>query len=301
MRVREPWGLNSFCGRTNLWRRPIFAGTPHQVALWLGQEFTAGVLAGIFADGCLYPMDTIRARVQVKVQPTGVVRELINVVRVSGMPALFKGLPLQMVASGPGCGIFYAVYENSKKWLEPHVRNKPVRCSAAAAVACFASLAVFTPVEVIKQRAMVSRSVGAVTILRAYLRDHGPLDFFAGGRGLSGVLTSVPYSTIYFLVYESLLSWRGSQSVSFSEAVQCGLIGGTVAAILTTPCDVVRTRLQVGVAALPAGGWMSMASHIAKTEGLRGFSRGLVPRVLQLAPSSALTIATFGWWMKVIA
>ena len=288
------------CGRTE-----PRSSTPHQVKLWLGQEFTAGVLAGAVADGLLYPLDTLRARVQVKVVHTGMVRELIEVVRMSGVQALYKGLPLQMVASGPGCGIFYFVYEHLQVALTPCMSNKPSRSSAAAAVACFASLAVFTPVEVIKQRAMVANGVGSLPLLRAMLRKHGPLGFFGGGRGLSGVLTSVPYSAIYFLVYESLLSRRASvhkdTAVSFRDTVWYGMAAGVAAASLTTPCDVVRTRLQVGGAPLPPGGWAGMAWHIAKTEGWRGFSRGVTPRVVMLAPASALTVATYGWWMQAIA
>jgi len=286
--------------------RPRSSGSaPHQVKLWLGQEFTAGLLAGAVADGLLYPMDTLRARLQVKVVHTGMVPELIEVVRVSGVRALYKGLPLQMVASGPGCGVFYFIYERAQVVLKPCISNKPSRCSAAAAVACFASLAVFTPVEVIKQRAMVANGVGSLPLLRAMLLKHGPLGFFGGGRGLSGVLTSVPYSAIYFLVYESLLSQRASvhkdTAVSFRDAVWYGMAAGVAAASLTTPCDVVRTRLQVGGAQLPPGGWAGMASHIAKTEGWRGFSRGVMPRVVLLAPASALTIATYGWWLQAIA
>jgi hypothetical protein len=250
-------------------------------------------------------MDTLRARVQVKVVQTGMVREFIEVVHKTGMPGLYKGLPLQMVASGPGCGIFYFAYEYLQVVLTPYVPNKPVRCSAAAAVACFASLAVFTPVEVIKQRAMVTQGVASFSMMRTMLLELGPQGFFGGGRGLSGVLTSVPYSAIYFLAYEGLLSRRGSvhmgTAVPFCDAVGFGLLAGVVAASLSTPCDVVRTRLQVGGARLPPGGWAGMASHIAKTEGWRGFSRGMMPRILLLAPASALTIATYGWWMQVIA
>ena len=252
-------------------------------------------------------MDTLRARVQVKVVNTGMVQELVEVVRISGVPALYKGLPLQMVASGPGCGIFYFIYDHLQVLLKPCMPNKPIRCSVSAAFACFASLAVFTPVEVIKQRAMVTQGVGSLSLLRTTLLEHGPLGFFGGGRGLSGALTSVPYSAIYFLAYESLLSRRTSAyrdaAVPFRDAVWYGMLAGIAAASLSTPCDVVRTRLQVGGARLPPGmaTWAGMASHIAKTEGLRGFSRGILPRVLLLAPASAFTIATYGWWMQVIA
>jgi len=281
----------------------LYSRSGYQVALWLGQEFVAGLLAGAFVDGCLYPLDTLRARMQVGVLPTGMVRELVQLVRAEGIPALYKGLPLQMIASGPGCGIFYAVYEHSKLQLKPHLPNGPVRSSVAASLACAASLVVFTPVEVIKQRAMVKRGVGSMSILHSVLRDHGPLGLFAGGRGLSGLLCSVPYSAVYFLIYESLLSRRGAlnEPPTLSQATGYGLISGIVAASLTNPCDVVRTRIQVGGSGLQPGGWIAMASHIVKSEGARGFSRGLLPRVLLLAPASALTVATFGWWMQAIS
>ena len=45
---------------------------------------------------------------------------------------------------------------------------------------------------------------------------------------------------------------------------------------------------------------LSVACQVAATEGTAGFFRGVLPRVLMLAPASALTTATFGAWITVI-
>jgi hypothetical protein len=45
---------------------------------------------------------------------------------------------------------------------------------------------------------------------------------------------------------------------------------------------------------------LSVACQIAATDGAAGFFRGVLPRVLMLAPASALTTATFGAWSTVI-
>lgn len=284
--------------------------------LWPGAEFLAGTVAGGVVDAALFPLDTIRARVQVHIQSRGMLPEAVAIVRGEGFRALFKGLPVQLLASGPGCGIFYAAYTAGKSAIP--IRNDPMRHSVAAAAACFASLAIFTPVEVVKQRTMLQCGVGCWSILARLLREQGIGGLYCGG--FAGALTSVPYSACYFLVFEHLLSMRNTHSAgdrsqyastltpsllpspppspppSFVDSVGCGLIAGALAAALTNPCDVVRTRIQVG----HGSDWRAVATHIAKSEGVSGFCRGLAPRVLMLAPASALTIATFGWWMKII-
>jgi len=83
-------------------------------------------------------------------------------------------------------------------------------------------------------------------------------------------------------------------------------ISGMVAAMVTQPLDVVKTRLQTqnvqcratGACPSPAvqvrySGLVSAPSLIHKQEGVRGFSRGSVPRLLFAAPSAAMCWGTY--------
>lgn len=198
----------------------------------------------------------------------------------------------------PGCGVFYATYETAKAVLTERVPGGAFNHLASAAVACLASLSIYTPMEVVKQRAMVTPGATSRTVIARLLKQEGPLGFF---RGLGpAALTWTPYFSIYFSMYESLCSQvtrksaSSTEEVPFLAALGCGLLAGTAAAVLTTPLDVVKTHVQVG----NLGSW-AVIHDVLADGGMGGFFRGMMPRVLMLAPTSSLTIAFYTFFQKV--
>jgi len=99
----------------------------------------------------------------------------------------------------------------------------------------------------------------------------------------------------------ALVQWTLQQQPR--TALGCGLLAGIGASALTNPFDVVKTRIQVGNAGLGAmraaseatvgDGALSIMRSIAAKEGAAGFTRGLLPRVMLLAPLSSLTISFY--------
>jgi hypothetical protein len=77
-----------------------------------------------------------------------------------------------------------------------------------------------------------------------------------------------------------------------------GLIGGAVGGAVSTPFDVVRVRQQAEGAAAGErrryGGslWRALA-RLARREGVAGLFRGVVPRMLGAAPSTALMLVGY--------
>jgi solute carrier family 25 iron transporter 28/37 len=105
---------------------------------------------------------------------------------------------------------------------------------------------------------------------------------------------TVPFTAAQFTVYEhvkKLMNPRGEYS-PLSHIVAGGVAGG-VAAGLTTPLDVAKTLLQTrGTSTDPeiryCRGMLDAFKVIWRRDGLRGFSRGLTPRVVTHMPSNAL-------------
>ena len=269
-------------------------------------DFCSGALGAACADVSLFPLDTVRARVMVMAgtQRPGLLREGLSLVKLEGFAALYKGLGVHLLASIPANGIFYTTYEATRAALVPLIQA-PALCSALGGVAgCLASLAIYSPMEVVKQRAMVTQGASSVSALRALLKSEGPLGLY---RGIgAGALTWAPYFGFYFWVYEALLSnlcgIAAGENPSFGVALGCGLAAGCSASALTNPFDVVKTRLMVGstgIGARAAGGSggansaRTVVRQILATEGPSGFGRGMVPRMLLLAPVSSLTIAFY--------
>ncbi|GAB0489140.1 hypothetical protein MMPV_000356 [Pyropia vietnamensis] len=74
-----------------------------------------------------------------------------------------------------------------------------------------------------------------------------------------------------------------------------GVGAGVLAAAATVPADVVKTRWQAGERGAPGGpaGVTAVARGIVATEGIRGLTRGVGPRVAKVAPSCAIMMASY--------
>lgn len=83
-----------------------------------------------------------------------------------------------------------------------------------------------------------------ITIAREVSRF--PLD--SSNRSL--LITQLPFTSMQFPMYEALKSllsknYLGGRRPSPGEAAGCGMIAGGISAALTTPLDVVKTRVML--------------------------------------------------------
>lgn len=151
-----------------------------------------------------------------------------------------------------------------------------------------------TPPVVIKQRMQVHQSEfrSIITCASTVFRKEGLSAFYVSYP--TTLTMTVPFTAAQFTVYEHVKKFmnpRGDYS-PLSHIVAGGIAGG-VAAGLTTPLDVAKTLLQTrGTSADPeiryCRGMLDALKIIWRRDGMRGFSRGLTPRVVTHMPSNAL-------------
>lgn len=120
-------------------------------------------------------------------------------------------------------------------------------------------------------------------------------------RGLELTLwRDVPFSGIYWTGYEYLrhkfkeheVFRRGGEAGFFEEAFTAGWASGTLAAFLTQPFDVSKTRRQVYSGA-DVTSTLRLMGMIRQEEGIRGLWKGFVPRMLKVAPACAIMYVPF--------
>lgn len=124
-------------------------------------------------------------------------------------------------------------------------------------------------------------------------------------RGLGPTLwRDVPFSGMYWAGFESLKRYfTESQIISpgIGLTFTSGALSGTMASLVTSPFDVLKTRRQVftpsstcSIAALnhPAS-TMPLLMHVVKTEGWKALFAGVVPRTAKVAPACGLMIASY--------
>jgi solute carrier family 25 iron transporter 28/37 len=105
---------------------------------------------------------------------------------------------------------------------------------------------------------------------------------------------TVPFTAAQFTVYEELkklLNPSGTYSPT-THMIAGGLAGG-IAAGVTTPLDVAKTLLQTRGSSTDKDirkvkGMIDAFRFIWQRDGMKGFARGLSPRVMTFMPSNAL-------------
>ena len=156
---------------------------------------------------------------------------------------------------------------------------------------------------------------GFIDALITIPKEEGLLGLY---KGIIPALLLTSHGAIQFAVYEYLKSWSAqfrSPGTDTQPPLVSLLVGGVskiIAATLTYPYQVVKARLQQREA-LPAieqvargrktkakySGTFDCLWKIWQNEGLRGYFKGLIPNVLRVAPSAALTLLIYEECLKI--
>jgi solute carrier family 25 aspartate/glutamate transporter 12/13 len=162
---------------------------------------------------------------------------------------------------------------------------------------------VFTnPLEIVKIRLQVQGEVTKVTgapkrSAMWIVRNLGLMGLYKGASAC--LLRDIPFSAIYFPTYAHLkkdfFGESPQKKLGVLQLLTAGAIAGMPAAYLTTPCDVIKTRLQVE--ARKGEQVYRGLTHAAKTiwaeEGFRAFFKGGPARILRSSPQFGFTLAGY--------
>ena len=159
---------------------------------------------------------------------------------------------------------------------------------------------------VIKQRMQIHQSQfrSVFDCARTVYRNEGLFAFYVSYP--TTLTMTIPFAACQFAVYErtkKLFNPKGEYSPV--THVVAGGMAGAVGAAVTTPLDVAKTLLQTrGTSHDPeirsCRGMLHAFRIIWTRDGLRGFSRGLTPRVLTHMPSNALSWLSYEFFSASI-
>lgn len=168
------------------------------------------------------------------------------------------------------------------------------------------------PTEVVKSRTQTG-AYGAngsswQTAVKT-LRYEGVPGFYRG-FGIT-IAREIPFTSIQFPLYEWLkrsysATYLGGRRPNSVEAAVCGSIAGAFAAAVTTPLDVVKTRVMLeargvdGVVRNPSVlSFPSRLVTIAKAEGLGALFSGWVPRTIAIGAGGAVFLGIYDFCVNV--
>ncbi|XP_076607470.1 mitochondrial S-adenosylmethionine carrier protein [Chaetodon auriga] len=259
------------------------------------REFVASLVAGGCAGMCvdltLFPLDTIKTRLQSQQ----------GFYKAGGFRGIYAGVPSAAVGSFPNAAAFFVTYDFTKSLLgaggvlaAPHVA--PVTHMLAASLGEVVACLIRVPTEVVKQRTQASPSFTTYHMLLATLREEGVRGLYRGYR--STVLREIPFSLVQFPLWEylkSLWSWRQGHTLYSWQAAVCGAFAGAVAAFVTTPLDVAKTRIMLAKAgsSTASGNIPLVLCDVWKSRGLRGLFAGSIPRVTFISAGGFIFLGAY--------
>ncbi|KAK8384570.1 hypothetical protein O3P69_014268 [Scylla paramamosain] len=269
-------------------------------------RFTLGSLAGAVGATAVYPIDLVKTRMQN--QRTGsYIGELMyrnsfdcfkKVIRHEGFVGLYRGLIPQLIGVAPEKAIKLTVNDLVRDKLTDKKGNISLASEIIAGGCAGGSQVVFTnPLEIVKIRLQVAGEIATAQKPSALMvvKDLGLFGLYKGVRAC--LLRDVPFSAIYFPVYAHskwLLADENGYNSPWSLLI-AGAIGGVPAASLTTPADVIKTRLQVAARAgqTTYSGVFDAARKIWREEGTKAFWKGAPARVFRSSPQFGVTLVTY--------
>ncbi|CAM9157606.1 unnamed protein product [Hapterophycus canaliculatus] len=258
-----------------------------------------------------YPLDTIKTRLQ-----------LGKAAGMMSIPNMYRGLGSSLVGQVPyGMLTFgtYEVYKTAMLKRFPEVSPAITFCAAAVLGDMTGSLWL-VPSEVVKVQMQGGRHATVAKATMSIFKTYGFGGFYRGYSGQLG--RDVPFRalqlTSYELLRKLLKTWRKQQQqqqqavpagtdsgavsrgrdgriaaktseepdLSSGDAALVGGMAGAFSAALTTPLDVVRTRLMVGGGGGAANSWTA-----AVRAG--GLLSGVGTRVFYVGTSSAVFFVVY--------
>ncbi|TCD69618.1 Fe(2+) transporter [Steccherinum ochraceum] len=280
----------------------------------LGVSMIAGALAGITEHAVMFPVDSIKTRMQVfAASPaavyTGIGNAFTRISSTEGARALWRGVSSVIMGAGPAHAVHFGAYEAVKEFAGGNVQgghNQWIATSIAGASATIASDALMNPFDVIKQRMQVHQSEfrSVFTCARTVYQKEGLTAFYISYP--TTLTMTVPFTAVQFTVYEQLKKFLNPSGIySPTTHMIAGGLAGAVAGAVTTPLDVAKTILQTrGTSSDPqirhAKGMVDAFRIIWQRDGMKGFARGLSPRVLTFMPSNALSWLSYEFFKAAI-
>lgn len=254
----------------------------------------AGGVAGIVELGLMYPIDTVKTRMQsLGGQKRGIFAVLREMIKTEGAFRPMRGVGIIAATAGPAHGVYFASYEFVKyRILNYSEGSLTSAASAAGTVATVLHDLIVNPAEVIKQRLQVEGSPYK-TIRECAVKVYQNEGFYAFYKSFGAqLIMNVPFQVVQFVTYEfcrklSITENRQNVLIHFAN----GAVAGGVAAATTTPLDVCKTLLNTQEHQV--SGLLGAIKTIYKVAGPLGFFKGTTARIFHQAPSIAICWAIF--------
>eukprot|EP00960_Hanusia_phi_P033299 750391-Hanusia_phi.AAC.8 len=271
--------------------------------------FLSGVAVSVAKQTVLYPIDTIKVRLQTSpLEPSTPLWK-----RGDLFKGLYKGYLIPLIFNAPASGVFFGTKDAVKSYLS-WMGNAPSTILAIF-VAQFPYWVVRQPSEILKVRDQLVRSAADGTSIQdqgllSKLRQLDPRSpenlkaLFQGfGSNLAytfpaGYKASTPFTPLSAppgppLPLLSFCLLKRPQGKDPLIAAVTGALSTIVAQVATTPLDVARNKIMGSNAEFANENTLSALQKIIREEGPGALMLGVTPRILRAILSGAIQFTTY--------
>mmetsp|Transcript_5638 Transcript_5638/g.6148 ORF Transcript_5638/g.6148 Transcript_5638/m.6148 type:complete len:296 (+) Transcript_5638:73-960(+) len=266
-------------------------------------SLTAGCIAGAVEAISVWPMEYIKTQLQLqklataggpKPPFTGMIEGLVYTVKTHGFFALYRGLGVTLIGSIPKAGIRFGGNAYFKQLLADDKGKLTMSKQFLAGMGAGTVEAVFavTPMETIKTK-LIQTNQTLVPGVKSILRESGIRGIY---QGL--VATVLKQSSnqglrfMFFNKYKDIMTDNGKKPLNPLMALLGGMMAGCFSTLGNNPFDVVKTQMQ-GKDAAQYKNTLDCFVKILKTEGFRGYYKGVIPRMGRVVPGQGVIFMSF--------
>ncbi|KAG5236122.1 hypothetical protein OIU76_010943 [Salix suchowensis] len=248
-------------------------------------DATAGAIAGGISRAVTSPLDVIKIRFQVQLEPTslwalvrsnvtapskytGMLQATKDIFREEGLPGFWRGNVPALLMVMPYTAIQFTVLHKLKTFAagssktEDHIHLSPYLSYASGALAGCAATVGSYPFDLLRTLLASQGEPKVFPTMRSAFADIVRTRGFRGlYAGLSPTLVEiVPYAGLQFGTYDTFKRWtmawnhhissttssiNTDDNLSSVQLFICGLAAGTCAKLVCHPLDVVKKRFQI--------------------------------------------------------
>ncbi|CAA0821222.1 mitochondrial substrate carrier family protein [Striga hermonthica] len=253
----------------------------------------AGGLSCALSAAIMHPVDTIKTWVQAS--STLNFPEVMSKLPQYGVRALYRGSIPAIVGQFSSHGLRTGICEASKLVLINVAPELPLMQVESMSSFCgtFLGTAVRIPCEVLKQRLQAGLFENVGQAIVGTWREDGAGGFF---RGTAATLCrEIPFYVAGMGLYaesKKVVQRLIGRELQPWETVAVGALSGGLTAVLTTPIDVIKTRMMVASHG-QTGKVSFIVMSILRQEGPVGLFKGAVPRFFWVAPLGAMNFSGY--------
>eukprot|EP00696_Hemimastix_kukwesjijk_P003687 gnl/Hemi2/14525_TR4924_c0_g1_i1.p1 gnl/Hemi2/14525_TR4924_c0_g1~~gnl/Hemi2/14525_TR4924_c0_g1_i1.p1 ORF type:complete len:307 (-),score=91.08 gnl/Hemi2/14525_TR4924_c0_g1_i1:168-1058(-) len=272
-------------------------------------KYVLGGLSCQIAACCTNPIDVMKVRLQSQGELQanaggvygkdkayrGMTQGIMTIVKEEGIMGLYKGLPAALLREGSYSAIRFGSYEPIRALVSGGRSDKEVAfwrkvIAGAAAGAIGSSIA--NPTDLVKIRMQAdkdgSRYKGTLDAFVKIFREGGIAGLYKGvAPNASRAAIATAAQLPAYDQSKHIFLKKGWMQEGFKLHVVCSLITGFVVVGVSSPADVIKTRIMNSKQAY--GGIADCLLKTIKSEGVMGLYKGAVPNWCRIGPHNLVS------------